>query len=175
MADDILKRGLTPTHELMGDWMLQNPGGTLRQMGAHFGYSISWLSQVMNTDLFKAYMAGRLKEVHCNVNADIPAKLRALADLSIERMIEKLETTEDTKVILESFDSIMHRYGFAPNAKNGAQAQVQVNNQQNNFYLSRDDFQQAHEKLVHSHEQQPPAAPALEHKEPGPVNTPEKV
>ncbi len=153
----LLKRGMTPTHELMGEWILQNPGGTLRAMSAYFGYSASWLSQVINSDMFRAYMAERMGNIQANVAMDIPARMRVLAELACERMEEVLNNSEDADTIKDSFDKVMHRYGYAPNAKTGMPVQGGTINQQNNvFFLSREDFLRTQEKLIKAH-----AAPAL--------------
>src|SRR5688500_20372898 len=86
-----LKRGITPTHELMVDWMLENPGGTLREMGHYFGYSPAWLCTVMKSDAFRAYQSERMGEVHALVTQGIPARMEALATLAIDRMEEVLK------------------------------------------------------------------------------------
>lgn len=156
--EDILKRGIQPVHEAFANYMLINPGCTLREMGAVFGYSQGWISRVINTDMFRAYMAQRQVEVNSFVAADLPSKLSAAAHIATERMIEVLEKTEDPDLILESFDKVLHRYGYAPNAKNGAQ--VQVNNTQNNvFYLNKGDLDEARGRLIEAH--QPKDEPQL--------------
>jgi len=151
---ELLKRGLSYLHEALADWMLINPGGTLRDMGNHFGYSAPWLCRVINTDMFQAYMHARRDEVCSQVAQSLPQKLEAAAHLATERIIEVIEKTEDSETLIDAFDKVMHRYGYAPNAKNGAQAAGAVINQQNNvFYLTREDLAKAREKLVESHEQ----------------------
>ena len=155
----MLKRGLTPTHELMADWILQNPGGTLRDMTAYFGYSASWLSQVMNTDMFKAHIGELLKGVHAGVMADIPTMLRGTATLAIERMNEVLQKTEDGEMIVDAFDKVLHRYGYAP--KPGVGAPGAVNLQTNNvFFLNKEDYASAKQALVSAHVALPAPAPA---------------
>lgn len=145
-----LKRGVSPTHELMVDWELQNPGGTLREMGAYFDYSVTWLSTMMNSDAYKAYRAGRLKDVHTYVAQDIPAKMKALAEVAIERMHEVLQKSEDPKMIKESFDSVLNRYGYAPGSKNpaGPGGFSQTNNV---FFLSQDQFARMQGRLIEAH------------------------
>lgn len=157
----ILKRGMQPTHELMAEWILQNPGGTLREMGAYFGYSVPWLSQVVNSDMFKAHMAERLKDVKAYVNLSIPEKMGHLADLAIERVTEVLNKTEDPEIIKDTFDKVMHRYGYAPNARNAVQPdgpKPQAGQVNNVFFLDRKDFAAVQEKMIRSHD----ARPALE-------------
>lgn len=163
-STSILRRGMTPTHELMAEWMLQNPGGTLREMGAYFGYSSSWLSQVINSDMFKAYMGDRMKDIQAYVSLDIPEKMKQLADLGIERMREVLEKTEDADVIKDSFDKVMHRYGYAPNARNAIQPEGPKSGATTNnvFFLSPEDHARVKERLINSHAQpaEPQALPA---------------
>ena len=114
---ELLKKGMSVLHESLADYMLINPGCTLREMGAYFGYSGAWLCTVMSTDMFKAYMAARRSEVEAVVAQDLPSKLRAAAHLATEKMIEILDHTEDPKIVADCFDKILHRHGYAPNAK----------------------------------------------------------
>lgn len=155
MADPIAK--LSTTHELMGDWILQNPGRTLREMSVHFKYSPSWLCQVINSDMFKAYMQERLKDVHAHVTADIPTLLKGTATLAIERVTEVLQKTEDADTIIDGFDKVMKAYGFGAAPKVGMLGNVQ--NQQNNFYLSKDEFAKAQQSLKDAHQSPAPAVP----------------
>lgn len=148
----ILKRGLNDLHRALADWILMNPGGTLRQMGTAFGYSPAWLCQVVNTDMFKAYMADRRVEVNSVIASDLPTRLQAAAFLATERMIEVIEKTDDAPTLIDAFDKVLHRYGYAPNAKNGAQAQAgPIGTQNNVFFLDKSQFQEVKERLVGSH------------------------
>lgn len=146
---------LNDLHEALADYMLVNPGATFREMGAHFNYSVSWLCTVVNSDMFQAYFAGRRGEVSSFVAASLPKKLEAAAHLATEKMIAVLEKTEDPDLILDGFDKVMHRFGYAPSAKNGgAQAGLsQQGNIQNNFYLKQEEFQQARGHLLEQHKQ----------------------
>lgn len=175
-SKDALKRGLTPTHELMMDWILENPGGTLKQMGAYFDYSPSWLSTVMHTDAFKAYAAERMKDVHATVTADIPARMRALAEISIEKMTEVMLKAEDADTIKDGFDKVMARYGYAPGQqKNNPLAPA---SQTNVFFLSPQQFAHAQQRLIEAHSNAPRSAlPAIDVQpsEPTPVSDEEKV
>jgi hypothetical protein len=144
---------LSDLHEALADWMLVNPGGTLRDMGAHFGYSGPWLCTVINSDMFQAYFAKRRQEVGSFIAASLPKKLEAAAHIAVEKMIGVMERTEDPDLILDGFDKIMHRYGYAPNARGGgAQAALaQQGNIQNNFYLSKVEFEAARGNLLENH------------------------
>lgn len=142
---------LSTLHEMLANWILQNPGGTYRQMGAKFNYTVPWLCTVVNSDLFKAYMAARMREVNSHVEQDIPEMLRGTAVLAIERMNDVLANTSDPEVIVDSFDKVLHRYGYAPNAKASPAAQ-QTNIQQNNvFFLNREDVRELRNTLLDAH------------------------
>jgi len=79
----------------------------------------------------------------------------------MDRMEETLNKTGDPELIVDSFDKVMHRYGYAPNARNAVN-QGGVIQQQNVFYLNQDQFRKVQEKLVNAHSN-PAPAPALEH------------
>ena len=158
---ELLKKGLSVLHESLADYMLVNPGCTLREMGAYFGYSGAWLCSVINTDMFKAYMAGRRIEISISISEDLPARLHAAAHLATERIIEVINKTEDADTIIDCFDKVLHRYGYAPNAKGGAQTAV-VNNTQNNvFYLSKAELEGSKQLLIEAHRKEN-AVPALQ-------------
>lgn len=144
---------LNDLHEALADYMLVNPGATYREMGAHFGYSsVAWLCTVVRSDMFQAYFAKRRQEVGVFIAASLPKKLEAAAHLAVEKVITVLEKTEDAELILDSFDKILHRYGYAPNAKGGAQTGMQQQgNIQNNFYLAKAEFEEARGQLLEGH------------------------
>ena len=148
---------LSTFHEMLANWILANPGATYRQMGAAFNYSPAWLCTVVNSDLFKAYMAEKMKDVNSRVLDDIPAMLKGTAALAIERMNDVLQHTEDSKTIVDAFDSVMHRYGYAPNAKAAPAAQGPLVQQNNVFFLSKEDLGDARKKLLEAHNPQAPA------------------
>jgi hypothetical protein len=145
-----LKKGLSHLHESLVDYLLINPGCTLRQLGAYFGYSPAWLCTVMQTDMFKAYLSARKSEVNVFIAQDLPSRLAAAAHLATERIIEVMERTQDAGEVIDGFDKILHRYGYAPNAKTGAQAGV-VNNTQNVFYLNKADLEVSRQQFIDAH------------------------
>lgn len=158
---ELLKRGLSVLHESLADYMLVNPGATLRQMGDYFGYSVPWLSLVTTSDLFRAYMAERRSEICSNIAQGLPQKLEQAAHLATERIMEVIEKAEDADVIIDAFDKVLHRCGYAPNSK---VAPVTINNQQNNvFYLDKKELAAEREKLLGAHANQAALpAPAAE-------------
>jgi len=150
---ELLKRGLNYFHEGLADYLLVNPGATLKEIGLYFGYTPSWMCQVINADLFQAYLAGRRNEVSMSVHRSLPEKMRDAGHLAIERLSEIVSSTNDERVAVDAADKILHRFGYAPNAKGGAQAQGNAIGQQNNFFLlSAGDLATAREKLIEGHD-----------------------
>lgn len=144
----VLKNGVNSFHEALADFILINPGATLREKAAHFGYTSAWICTVETSDMFKAYFAERRKGVNVVIANDLPSRLAAAANLATERMIEVLDKTQDSDTIIDAFDKILQRHGYAPKA-------ASMNVQQNNvFYLTPGDLAQARGTLIASHEPQ---------------------
>lgn len=148
---EVLRRGMSDVHKAFADYMLMNPGCRLREMAAHFGYSVAWISTVINSDMFKAYFETRRQGIDVAIANDLPSRLAAAAHLATERMIDTLETTSDPEILIDAFDKVLHRYGYAPNAKGGAQQASVINNTQNVFYLNKDDLAAARQQLLEAH------------------------
>lgn len=147
----LLKRGLNYFHEGLADYLLVNPGATLREIGLYFGYSPSWICSVINADMFQAYLGERRKGITAGVAQSLPDKLKDAAHLATERLAEIVATTNDEKVAVDAADKILHRYGYAPNAKNGAQVPA-IGQQNNVFLITRDDLASARARLVEVHD-----------------------
>lgn len=148
----VLKNGIKGIHEAFADYMLINPGCTLREMSAVFGYTGAWICTVINSDMFKAYFAGRRADINVSIADDLPSKLAAAAHMATERLMEVIEKTEDADTLIDAFDKVLHRYGYAPNAKGGAQSAGTINNNtQNVFYLNKDELAAARDKLLAAH------------------------
>lgn len=156
----VLKNGIKGVHEAFADYMLINPGCTLREMAGVFNYSASWICTVINSDMFKAYFDERRKEINCVIAEDLPSKLAAAGHLATERIMEVLNNTEDAGVIIDSFDKVMHRLGYAPNAKGGPQGNITQNNT-NIFYMNKEELAGVRQAFLAAHAPVP-ALPAPE-------------
>ena len=155
----LLKNGIKGIHEAFADYMLINPGCRLKEMSSVFGYTPAWICTVINSDMFKAYFAERRQGIVVAIAEDLPSKLAAAAHLATERIMEVVEKSEDGEMLIDAFDKILHRHGYAPNAK-GMQPAVINNTQNNTFFLTKNELAAAREKLVQSHVE----VPVLENK-----------
>lgn len=138
-----LKR-LSPTHENMINWLIANQDQPLRVCAAAFGVTQSWLSCVIHSDIFQAKLKRRQDEHFARISTGLTEKLKVLADVAVERLTEKVETSEDPKFLRESFDSVLGKLGYAPN-RNGNLPPVM---QQNNFFVSKEDLAKARDGIL---------------------------
>lgn len=130
------------THEQVMNWLITNPEKKLRECADYFGYTQTWLSIMIHSDVFQAKLKEKQNEVFLGVAADVPKKLQGLADVVVEQLSRTLEDNTDKDYTLDAFDKIMHRAGYAPaSAKNPLGGQPQI---QNNLYVvSADALAQA--------------------------------
>ena len=136
---------LSHVHESMINWLIMNTDRSLRECADHFGYTQSWVSSVIHSDLFQQALKERQLDVAARVAGSIPEKLRRAADIAIDKLTTKLEEVEDPEFILDATDKILHRMGYAPaSARNpGGSPGQQPVNQQNNFFVSAGDLADA--------------------------------
>ena len=134
---------LSHTHEMLICWLLVNPDKSLRECADHFGYTQSWLSSIIHSDLFQAELSSRQQGIAAKVADSIPEKLRRAGDIAIEKLTTALEGTEDPEFILDATDKILHRMGYAPQSSRNPGGSPGSVNQQNNFFLSAGDIAEA--------------------------------
>lgn len=86
-----LKNGINYTHKDIIDFVLSNPGITQNAVAAHFGYSASYLSQLMVSDAFQSEMAKRREAlVDPVIAANVKLNFEAMILRSQEILLEKL-------------------------------------------------------------------------------------
>lgn len=123
------------THEAIMNFMIARPDLPLRDVAHHFGYTQAWLSTLIHSDLFQARLREKQDIVFAAVAQDIPAKLAALADISLEKLTAKVEESEDPRFILESTKTALASLGFG-NKGGAANGTVNAQNVQQNFYVA---------------------------------------
>ena len=80
------------SHDGMINMILAHRGITQNQLAAHFGYTASWISQVMSSDAFKARLAERAAEIEDpTLRATVEEQIRGLHHRSLVILMEKLK------------------------------------------------------------------------------------
>ena len=84
------------THEAMADLILENPWISQNQLAAHFGYSPAWISTVITSDAFQAFLHARKAElVDPELRLTLEERFRALTTQSLKVLQEKLTRPAD--------------------------------------------------------------------------------
>ena len=138
---------LSTTHEMLMNWLVLNPEKSLRECADHFGYTQSWVSQIIHSDLFQHALKEKQERIAVKVAESIPEKLARAADVAVEKLTEQLEKTEDPEFILSATDKILHRMGYAPQSSRNPAGGPAPTNQQNNFFLTAGDLEAARELM----------------------------
>lgn len=121
---------VTYTHDAMIDLIIERPDISHNQLAAQFGYTVPWISRVMNSDAFLARLAARKKDVtDPALILSVEEKLRALASKSLDVVLEKLSNGSATgDFALEAVKVSSKALGYG-----ARQANVAI---QNNFVVA---------------------------------------
>jgi len=114
---------LREQHNKMVDWMLAHYSGKgdLARMADAFGYSYCYMSQIINSDMFKAELARRREMVNQVFSTKVIEKTYENASKSAKLLGEYLDSTSvgdddfDPRVIMDINDRTMKQLGYAPN------------------------------------------------------------
>lgn len=83
------------THDALIDLIIERPEMDQNHLAAHFGYTPSWISNILASDAFKAKMAARREEiVDPELKATVKERMEALLVRSVHVLMKKLERTD---------------------------------------------------------------------------------
>jgi hypothetical protein len=83
------------THQDMVDFILANPGVTQREVARRYGYTESWVSQILASDAMQEFFAARRKELlDPALAASIEERFRALTIRSLQVLQGKLDAPQ---------------------------------------------------------------------------------
>lgn len=94
-SQGVIKR-INYSHKAMIDMILANPGISQNALAATFGYSVSWISQVMSSDAFQSALAERSADIiDPTLRLTVEERFKGLALRSMEILQEKLSKSPD--------------------------------------------------------------------------------
>lgn len=115
-----------PWHEALAEYFLINPTHSLEVVAKHFEVSANWLSIVKNSDIFQDYYQSRRREHFDDISthmaeAKLSDKLKAVAELALDGMGEKLSRNLETKemsidTLASVANSALRNLGFGATA-----------------------------------------------------------
>lgn len=143
---------LSHTHEQIINWLVLNPDRSMRECADSFGYTQSWLSTLVRSDLFQAALAERQHAVALRVVQSIPQKLAAVTDIALDKLADMVQVSEDPEFILDAADKALHRMGYAPqSSRNPAGSPGQFGNAgvniQQNFVVTASELADARQLM----------------------------
>lgn len=101
------------THDDMISVLLTRPEITQRELAAHYGYSETWVSQVMGSDAFQARLAQRKTELLDPVIvATLEERLRGTVGLALNVIQEKLENGRSAELAIKTLEIGTKALGF---------------------------------------------------------------
>lgn len=95
-------KSLNYSHDGMIDLIVANPGITQNEIARQLGYSVSWISQVINSDAFQSRLADRKTElVDPIITATLDRQFEGILSRSLELTRERLaaETVSDNFIL----------------------------------------------------------------------------
>lgn len=108
------------SHQAMADAILANPGIHQNHLAAMFGYTPGWISQVINSDGFQAYLATRRAEVvDPMLSASVEERLRGLVVKSIDVLQEKLAIEPRADTAAKALEISTRALGYGAKANSG--------------------------------------------------------
>lgn len=117
-AKDAIQR-VKYTHDAMIDLILERPMISQIEISRIFGYHPNWVSMVLNSDAFLVRLAERKTElIDPTLVASIEERLRAMASVSSEIIMEKLAKKNDPAFALEVMALSTKALGFGARQQN---------------------------------------------------------
>lgn len=116
LMTDIKK--ISHRHEGVLNWLVSNPHKSQGDCAEALGYTETWLSILIHTDMFQARLLERCEEVGVVCTHTIKNKLIGIAALSLDRTRERLERLgkeEPTeRFLLDTTKNVLAAIGYAP-------------------------------------------------------------
>jgi transcriptional regulator with XRE-family HTH domain len=109
-------RKVNYSHDGMINLILSNRGISQNELARHFGYSASWISQVMSSDAFQARLAERAAEIEDpTLRASAEEQIKGIHARSMEILREKLAGNPadiPDQLVMRSFEISSRALGF---------------------------------------------------------------
>lgn len=101
------------THEDLAHTILSNPGITQVELAARYGYTPGWVSQIIASDAFQAFLNERKEKiVDPLLRGAIEESFKGLVLQSMERLRAKLEANPSDQLCIEVLRSSSRALGY---------------------------------------------------------------
>ena len=139
---------LNHRHDQIAEWLVVNGDKTLTECAKHYGYTLPWMSQIVNSDMFQALYLELCNDRKVAAVHTVRNKMSNAASLAIDKIIDGLkDDLPGGPDPMEAAELMLDRLGFSPksngNGNNGQAAGGDINN---NYYLTPDELRDARER-----------------------------
>lgn len=142
------------SHDAMIDLMIADPGVSQGALAQQFGYTQAWVSRVVNSDAFLARLAERKADiVDPSIALTLDEKFRALANQSLDIVMDKLAVTKNPDTALKALELSSKALGYG--------ARQQNLNVQQNFVVAMPQKMSTPESWAEQHQGLAGRSPAL--------------
>jgi hypothetical protein len=94
---------ITYTHDAMIDKLIEDPSMSQAALARHFGYTQSWISQILNSDAFRERLAERKDAVIDPVlRLSVEERIRGMVDQATQVIMRKLEEAPNASVAIKA-------------------------------------------------------------------------
>lgn len=104
------------THDAMIDLIIADPAVSQNVLAAHFGYTASWVSQILHSDAFQARLSERKAElIDPTITANAESKFQAIVSRSQELLLARLDQPASSlpdNLILRSLELSSRALGY---------------------------------------------------------------
>ncbi len=105
-------------HEGVLNWLVANPHKSQGDCARALGYTESWLSTLIHSDMFQARLQAKCEEVGVECVHTIKNKLIGIAAMSLERTRERLERLGERepseRFLLDTTKTVLAAIGYVP-------------------------------------------------------------
>ena len=140
MAANQIQR-LSDVHEYILDWLLANPGQPQYLLANSLGYTQAWISTVINSDVFQAKLREAQEERRDLIVLGPSEKLNAVADLALEKTLEKLEVNPSEGFLAQTSSMALKALGYGGNKGSAGEAHKHLH-----LHVGADELQAARER-----------------------------
>lgn len=107
------------SHDAMIDLLIANPAISQGELAQQFGYTQAWVSRVVNSDAFLARLAERKNDlVDPTIALTLDEKFRALANQSLDVIMEKLTVTKNPDTAMKALELSSKALGYGARQQN---------------------------------------------------------
>lgn len=133
-------------HEMIMNYIMENPQEPLASVAAHFGISSAWLSTVIHSPAFQDRLLEK-KDVlfHHTVVATVRDKVSVLAHKALDKLVDQIDFTLDTKELRETADMALERLGYGGKNGGAGDGPTVINN--NTLVVARELYYEAQNRI----------------------------